>query len=182
MCVHTWECVFTCLCIAPIAPLKNVPWGSVLAKWEPRTEAWYELAERKEVRKTKACLDCKQNQDRGRWTEAMPTHRVSTYVLSRPKQSLLGAQSRHLQHTPSLHAKQLPHTPWTPHLQPMNASSISIICTDMCSDSALVWFHFLCHSDPEPFSPQGAKQQAADSRPADSRALAVASSCHSLIM
>lgn len=81
MCVHTRECVFTCLCIAPIAPLKNVPRGSVLAKWEPRTEAWYELAERKEVRKTKACLDCKQNQDRGRWTEAMPTHRVSTYRM-----------------------------------------------------------------------------------------------------
>lgn len=81
MYVHTRECVFTCLCIAPIAPLKNVPRGSVLAKWEPRTEAWYELAERKEVRKTKACLDCKQNQDRGRWTEAMPTHRVSTYRM-----------------------------------------------------------------------------------------------------
>lgn len=181
MCVHTRECVFTCLCIAPIAPLKNVPRGSVLAKWEPRTEAWYELAERKEVRKTKACLDCKQNQDRGRWTEAMPTHRVSTYRMcwAVPNNRF----SVHSLDIYNILLHYMQNNSLTPrgHLT-SNASSISIICTDMCSDSALVWFHFLCHSDPEPFSPQGAKQQAADSRPADSRALAVASSCHSLIM
>lgn len=132
MCVHTRECVFTCLCIAPIAPLKNVPRGSVLAKWEPRTEAWYELAERKEVRKTKACLDCKQNQD-GKMDRSYANAPCLNlpYVLSRPKQSLLGAQSRHLQHTPSLHAKQLPHTrghltsnPWTPAV----SASFALTC------------------------------------------------------
>lgn len=180
-------CVYVCVCCTPTAQLKNLPWGSVLAKREPRTQARYELAEKGWVRQT--VWEKRKKINKHRYTKSIGRRLVWDLTINKHKtgdngQKLCGctvavlnfltnlfssefriqafflqsssAENMKLPSHSFIACKTPPFTPlWTPRLQPIKANRISSNCTDMWSDSALVWVQFLCHTDPGPFPSPG---------------------------
>lgn len=86
-------------------------------------------------------------------------------------------------HTPSLYAKHRPSLPCG--LLTYNPSKLTVSAASaLTCEVTQRWFEFSFFVMPTPdlSLPREMKQQAADSHPADSRALADGWSCHSLIM